>query len=364
MKSLHQALAAIVEGCTECGSCAQQCAFLQRFGLPSSLAAQFRKAKLEPEVVYSCSLCSLCDVACPENLQPSALFWLMRCLLVAEGRAPLGQHRRILAYEKWGLSRWFRQAVLPEGTDKVFFPGCALAGTRPRQVEWLYGLLREMDENIGIVLNCCAKPSHDLGRTAFFDDALGYILGLFKERGIRAIITACPSCHQIFNRYGEDFEITSVYEMLASAPLIAALGSEEEVTVHDPCATRQDESVQRSVRQVWANMGGTITEMRHRQKRTFCCGEGGSACFVASDLTDQWAERRASETGGKRVLTYCAGCVQFLSSRMATVHLIDLLYDAEAALAGQLKPARTPLTYINRLRLKYRLRRDLGRDEL
>ena len=287
----------------------------------------------------------------------------MRCLLVADGKGPLRQHRRILAYEKWGLSRWFRLEVLPEDADKVFFPGCALAGTRPHQVEWLYGLLQETDENIGIVLNCCAKPSHDLGRTAFFDEAFGSMSGRFKERGIRTIITACPSCHQIFSRYGADFEVTSIYEMLASSPVIAALGSGAMVTVHDPCATRLDESVQRSVRQVWANMGGTITEMRHHQKRTFCCGEGGSACFVEPDLTGQWAERRAREAGIKKVLTYCAGCVQFLSSRMTTVHLLDLLYDAESALAGQLTPARTPLTYINRLRLKYRLRRGPSRDE-
>lgn len=360
MKSLDQALAATIEDCTECGSCVRHCAFLQRFGTPSSLANQYRSGTLESAAVYSCSLCRLCDVACPEGLQPSALFWLMRCQLVERGKAPLKQHRRILAYEKWGLSRWFRLTVLPEGTDKVFFPGCALAGTRPHLVEWLYGLLREIGDNIGIALNCCAKPSHDLGRTVYFDNVFGPLLETFRKSGVRKIVTACPSCHQIFSRYGTDFELTSVYEVLASSPVAPRLGTPETLTIHDPCATRFDESVQQSVRNLAASMGGTITEMRHRQKRTFCCGEGGSACFVAPDLTSEWARRRAKQTDNKKVLTYCAGCVQFLSKRMDTVHLLDLLYDPDSALAGRLKPATTPLTYINRMRLKHRLQQGNG----
>ena len=104
-------------------------------------------------------------------------------------------------------------------------------------------------------------------------------------------------------------------------------------------------------------VGCAITEMKNQQKRTLCCGEGGSASFVAPEITGQWAEKREQQAEGKPVITYCAGCVHFFSGRFQTIHIVDLLLEPERALAGQTKISRSPWTYLNRLKLKLQLRR-------
>ncbi|MEJ2136643.1 MAG: (Fe-S)-binding protein [Desulfofustis sp.] len=352
---LERALATIIDDCTECGGCVRQCAFLRRYGNPLQLATQYREGTLSPEVIYSCSLCRLCDVHCPEALNISEMLWLLRCRLVEEGRGPLKQHRRILNYEKIGLSSLFQFTGIPDKCDTVFYPGCALVGTRPTQVQKLSTLLKQKIDHLGIVLNCCAKPSYDLGRKQFFDRVFSAQLGAFKERGISTVITACPSCHQIFSRYAKGMEVKSVYQILDDPTSVEKISTGRELCIHDPCSTRFDTEVHQSVRSIVEGLGLAAGSMKHQRKRTLCCGEGGSASFVAPEITDQWAEQRAEQAGGRPVLTYCAGCVHFLSGKMTTIHLVDVMLDPEAALAGKAPASRWPFTYLNRLLLKHKL---------
>ena len=74
------------------------------------------------------------------------------------------------------------------------------------------------------------------------------------------------------------------------------------------------------------------------------------------------SKKRKSESGATPVLTYCTGCVQFMSERISTTHILELLLRENHT--GQAKTAvvKAPLTYLNRLLLKYRLRRG-GRRE-
>ncbi len=334
---LEEELQQLVEACTECGSCVAQCAYLQRFGNPLQLARMFQAGSLDVETLYSCSLCKLCDVFCPESLCPSYVFWLMRCGMVAQGRAPLRSHRKIVSYEKYGLSKLFSHWAIPAGCTTVFFPGCALAGTRPQQTLELFGLLRQEIPELGMVLGCCAKPSHDLGRLAFFQDAFSTLTDRLKAQGITKVLTACPSCHQMFSQYGARVQSKTVYEILEDVIAATDTGQGTALAIHDPCATRFDDGIHRSVRSMVAKLGFSAVEMKHRGKRALCCGEGGSACYVAADITERWSDKRKVEAAGTRVLTYCAGCVSFLGSKLPTAHIIDLLLDPARTLAGKRK---------------------------
>ena len=355
--TLDTALATIIDDCTECGGCVRQCAFLRRYGNPLQQATRYKQGALAPEVIYSCSLCKLCDVHCPEALSISDMFWRMRCRLVEEGKGPLKQHRRILTYEKWGLSRLLRSSAIPEDADTIFYPGCAMAGTRPQQTQRLYEILKKTIPNLGIALNCCAKPSHDLGRKTFFNSVFMPQIDDLKQRGISTIVTVCPSCHQIFSKYAEGFEVKTVYQILDSPVAAPKLDSDLEVCVHDPCSTRFESDVHRGVRDSVEKLGLAVGTMKHQKKRTLCCGEGGSASFVAPEITEQWAEMRREQAAGRPVITSCAGCVQYLSPQMDIVHLVDLLLEPPKALAGEVSISRSPFTYINRLMLKYNVTR-------
>ena len=52
------------------------------------------------------------------------------------------------------------------------------------------------------------------------------------------------------------------------------------------------------------------------------------------------------------MVAYCAGCVNLLNSITPTSHILDFVFEPEAAVAGRVKISKAPFTYLNRLRLK------------
>jgi hypothetical protein len=106
-------------------------------------------------------------------------------------------------------------------------------------------------------------------------------------------------------------------------------------------------------------MGLRTAEMQHSGKRTVCCGEGGMAAYAKPEFAASWSGVRAREHGDRQVVTYCAGCTAYLKRVVPIIHIADLLFQPEAALGGNLKVARAPITYLNRLLFKRRLKREL-----
>jgi uncharacterized membrane protein YdjX (TVP38/TMEM64 family) len=73
---------------------------------------------------------------------------------------------------------------------------------------------------------------------------------------------------------------------------------------------------------------------------------------VAPELATTWGDLRHKEAGRRRLLTCCAGCASFLNRKIPTDHILDAIVHPEAVAAGKRKATKSPLTYLNRLRLK------------
>jgi uncharacterized membrane protein YdjX (TVP38/TMEM64 family)/ferredoxin len=353
---LQGLLASVVAGCTKCGICVTECAFLRRYGTPKAIADSFvasDSASLSRP--FECSLCGLCTAICPERLDLENLFLEMRREAVERGFGHFPEYAPLLNYERLGTSRRFTLYRLPSGCTTIFFPGCALSGTRPEGVSTVFSLLQKADPAMGIVFDCCLKPSHSLGReryaTAMFAEMRDYLLA----QGVKEVLVGCPNCQVMFESFGQGLAVRTVYEFLeeSALPLEKATGT---VTVHDPCVIRNAEPVHRAVRTLLQRQGLTVAEMPHSGKTTLCCGLGGGVKLLAPDLAEEVAARRKDEAQGRRIITYCAGCVQALAPHTPTSHLLDLLFAPEQTLAGKKKGTAAPFTYLNRLRLKKRFK--------
>jgi Fe-S oxidoreductase len=352
----------IGELCSECGACRKTCSFLDQYGAPKSIATHFDfSTSASQAIAYECSLCGLCKAICPEKLDPARLFLEIRRRCVENGNLDESAYRSILGYEKRGASPLFSWYGLPEGCDTIFFPGCTLPGTRPGVTTDLYRQMQQIIPTVGLVLDCCAKPSHDLGRTDYFHRLFGEMRSYLIDQGIRSVLTACPNCTNIFRQYGHGLTVRTVYEILhangSKGNAVPATG--DAVTVHDPCALRNDPPTQQAVRALLVDRGYTLVEMEHRGKLTLCCGEGGMVGAVNPKRARRWADIRRKEAGDQRLVTYCAGCTGYLNRVIPTVHIADLLYRPEAALSGNLKISRAPLTYWHRLGLKRRMKQEI-----
>jgi len=348
------------EKCIKCKLCQKECAFLRKYGKPKDIADLYDPTdKLYQGMPFECSLCQLCAAVCPVEINPAQMFLEMRRETVRSGKGDYPEHSRILGYEKRGTSRKYTFYSLPQGCDTIFFPGCALAGTRPDKVINFFDHLRKYIPHLGIVLDCCTLPSHDLGRTDYFhemfDEMKGYLLG----RGIRHVIVACPSCYKVFKQYGGEISVKSVYELMVQNALPDTKKIEGTVTIHDSCALRFETPVHNAIRDLVTAKGLTIEEMPHHGTKTFCCGEGGSVGFISRDLAKNWGLLRNKEADRKKVRAYCAGCTNILNPLTPTSHIIDLIYEPEATMSGNVKVSKPPFTYLNRLSLKNHFKKTL-----
>lgn len=358
--SLSHQLAAIESHCSECGACVRNCAFLSHYGTPKAIVANydFTDAKAQ-SMAYECSLCGLCTAVCPDKLDPGKLFLDLRRAFVTNGWFNESTYSKILSYEKVGRSRLFSWQGIPNDCDTVFFPGCNLPGSRMVTTLRLFEHLQRTIPKIGMVLNCCSKPSHDLGRQEYFFAAFGALRQSLQRQGVQRVLVACPNCYKIFQQYGEGLEVQTVYEVLeveqVAVPMEKAWNA---VSVHDPCSMRDANAVQQSVRRLVDGLGLDQVEMKHRGRYTICCGEGGTVNAVRPSFAKGWANMRARESRGRPVVTYCAGCCSFLERIMPTSHLADLLFLPDSARPGQKSATRAPFTYLQRLRLKRRLQKE------
>lgn len=353
---LHQQLAEHRDQCNDCGACRRYCAFLQRYGTPGAIARAYPHQPAE--LPFQCSLCGLCNAMCPAKLDIKALFLEMRRAAVAADPGQLKRFRGLRSYESLGTSRLFSCYALPENCKSVFFPGCALPGSRP-QLTWnLYRHLQQQIPQLGLVLDCCTKPSHDLGDQPRFSEKFGQLCTTLHQRGIGRVLTACPNCYQVFKMYAPHLEVLTVYEQLdqCGAPRHDRL--EGRVTLHDPCVNRFEPHIHQAARSLLDSSGLHCEEMPNHGRHAFCCGEGGCVMAVAPDLANQWRQQRVRQSQQRLIATYCAGCVEFLQPMTPTVHLLDLLFDPQTTLDGKTASAGSLKRYLNRLWLKNRLKKE------
>ena len=339
--------------CTECGLCEKECSFLRTYRTPKTIAERYDPGdKVWQDIPFECSVCGLCAAICPAGVDPRRMFLEMRREAVRRGCGDYPEHSVIIGYQRRGTSRRYTWYAFPRGCDTVFFPGCTLPGTRPERTKEVFNRLRQNIPDLGIVLDCCAKPSHDLGRENSFRSAFDEMKTYLSENGIRNVLVACPNCYRIFKEYGKEFSTVTVYEVLAKSAPSTSGNNLGPVTIHDPCAVRFDKSIHDAVRSLVAGKGLTVEEMPHHGEKTLCCGEGGSVGFFSPELAKNWRTLRNDEAGGRPIITYCAGCTDFLGKAAPAAHILDVLFDPEAAISGKVKVSRAPSTYWNRLRLK------------
>lgn len=355
------ALTRMQEDCTNCGACKSQCGFLKEYGTPSEMLDTYDFRHPDHQLkAFECSLCNLCKAVCPEKLDPGHLYFLARKEAVSVDRVDLSKYKGLLAYEKKGNSPLFSWYGLPEGCETIFFPGCTLPGTRSRTTWQMFTHLQKIIPSLGVVLDCCNKISHDLGRQDHFESMFTHLHDFLKKHHIQKVLVACPNCYKMFNAYGDGITVETVWEIMDRHALPEAAHGQGELLVHDPCPLRQEDDIQNAVRSLVSRMGMAVEKIRSQKKRTLCCGEGGSVGCVRPDLAQTWGATRQQQAGGRTLVTYCAGCAGFLGRLTPTIHLADLIFDTSKTLSGRFKIARAPFTYLHRIRLKNRFKKQLA----
>jgi len=335
------------------------CRFLAESGSPVSLAMQGLSSDKDADTLairsYDCSVCGLCSAVCPVAATPERMFKEFRNHAQANGLFKLQRYSPLLKYERLGRHFPFKGEFIPASCKTVFFPGCTLPAMHPEATTMTYKILKRLDPKLGLVFNCCSKPSKMLGLNDKYEEQLSSLVQRLERKGVGRILTDCPNCYMTFKEFNTKLEIVSVYQALKSSGFAPVIPAIKEVTVHDPCVTRYETEMHKHVRALIKSTGVRVIEMKHSRTKTLCCGEGGATQFYNKGYAKNWSRKRIGEARrtGVPIVTYCAGCVNFLGGKYPTIHVLDLLTVKRKNIP---KPATFPFNYLNRLILRFSIR--------
>jgi Fe-S oxidoreductase len=350
----------VLENCSECGLCMEDCDFLSKAGKsPKELALTYMKNgfKEEPQVPYSCNICGLCQSKCPYGLDTGKMLFEARQEMVRHGIGPLKQHEPLQKAQQLYISEAVKASIpsTDQKTKRVFFPGCALSAYSPALVIKTYEHLAKKLPGTGIMLGCCVGPAHLIGDMKTSGDITDNVAAEAKRLGATEIIAACPFCYKLLKETHPELHPVSLYTVLDEIGIPGRRRSSPGYTIHDPCTTRYEPEIQESVRSILGKAGLGYVETGHCGENTRCCGMGGMAYAVDPGLGKKISKHTIDEAPSD-IVTYCATCRETLAGEGGhVVHLLDLIFNPRWKKASAL-PAKSPrISSDNMRKLKKKL---------
>ncbi|MBP1753297.1 MAG: aldehyde dehydrogenase, iron-sulfur subunit [Geobacteraceae bacterium] len=365
----------------ECMECVKKCLFMERYkGYPKKYAREifnnerilFGSAHQYNVFTNSCSTCGLCETICPNDFSMADLCLEARRTMLDLKIMPPSFHEFALddmAFSNGEPFSLFRHEPGKAESAWLYFPSCQLCGTAPVEVLSSYRYLREtLSGGVGILLHCCGAPAFWAGREDLFKEALDEIRASWEEMGKPRIITACPTCLNIFQEHVPEMMPVSLWDIMLEVGIpdtACAHGTTgNTVGVVDPCATRHNPVQQKSIRRILKTLGIQIEELPLSGEMPECCGYGGLMYNANPALARDVVARRTTASDND-YLAYCAMCRDnFAASGKRVSHLIEHLFPG---VTGGDPAARSWISWserrANRCRVKEWVLRDLGERE-
>jgi Fe-S oxidoreductase len=320
-----------------CRTCAAECLLLHKLDVNGVGLAELKAVSTDFSIPFSCNACDLCAAICTRRLNPGEVMRAWRAEVAGSdsGLPPALGPR--LADQPENLYAAYRRAYpgdvgLPEPSpaETVFFPGCALSAYTPDLALAVFDSLHKRFPRLGWLDGCCDDVLDRLGLEPRYALAQQALAAKVAKRGVRCIVTACPSCHHRLAQSFPELQVISIYQNQADERR-KVNGLPGRVAVHDSCADRFRQELGPAVR-------GLLPEtqkLKHEGKRSLCCGAGGGVNFTNPELADEITHRRWAEveaSGAELLVTYCIRCAVQLSQfgpDNQVVHILDLIYARE-----------------------------------
>jgi len=301
-----------------------------------SLIGEHREGTISEETLWACTSCGACMEVCPVFIEQMPKILQMRRSLVEEqAKFPEELLNLFENMEQrsnpWGIApaertKWTAELdVKPftEETEYLFFVGCAGAfDSRNKQVTTaLAQVLDAAGVSWGILgrdEKCCGDSLRRLGNEYVFDRMAQENVKMFKERGVKKIITQCPHCFSTlkndYRQYGLEVEVLHHSELIDrlikdGRLKIGAVAKAGNVVFHDSCYLGRHNDVYDAPRAVaTAATGKAPAEMERSRNNAFCCGAGGGRMWMEENTGTRINLERVREALREKPDTVCVSC--------------------------------------------------------
>jgi uncharacterized membrane protein YdjX (TVP38/TMEM64 family)/Fe-S oxidoreductase len=281
------------------------------------------------EAAFHCTACGRCDRVCPWGLSPSAAFSAVKQRLIRQdGLAPAVRKALDGARRFAKVGHGFPFSYY-ESAGTVFWPGCGLAAHQPGVVRRVSEILnRRLRKPVGLVLDCCFAPVHELGDAETALAALREIGERLRKSGVRRVVTGCLNCQKLLSAHLSEIEVLFVLEMLP--PELFEKREMESFYLHHPCPTSFREDIRGRARAA-AGSGPPSLLGISEESDAHCCGNGGGLSVLDTALANRFLDRIMREADDRMIVTYCTGCQNcFLKGGRKAIHLLECLPGARA----------------------------------
>jgi Fe-S oxidoreductase len=230
-----------------------------------------------------------------------------------------------------------------DGQEYLFYIGCVGSyDERAKKIARAVGnILIQAGVSIGILGNreiCDGNEIKTLGEMGLFQSLSEQNTALFKELGIKKIITLDPHAFNAFKQDypGLDGEIEIYHYTQTLAPLIQSKKIplkeyKATITYHDPCYLGRHNGEYEAPRKILESIPGVeLIEMDQNRENAFCCGGGGGNFFTdilggGDDSPSRIRIRQALNTGAQIIAVACPQCAKMLDDAVKIEELEDKL---------------------------------------
>jgi len=312
---------------------------------------------IDKDAIWSCVTCGACMDQCPVFIEHVPKTVKMRRHLVQmESDFPEELLNLFENMEQrsnpWGIApsertKWCSTMDVKEfkegETEYLLFVGCAGAfDSRSKQVTVaLATLLDKAGVSWGILGKdelCCGDSARRLGNEYVFEQMALQNVEMFKERGVKKIITQCPHCFTTlandYKQYGIELDVvhhSKVIDELVKSGKLEMKGSmkDKKITVHDSCYLGRHNGVYEEPREIIKSATGQAAlEMSSTRDKSFCCGAGGGRMWLEEDLGSRMNTMRvqqAVDTDADIICTSCPYCMTMMQDGVKDIDAEDKL---------------------------------------
>jgi len=224
------------------------------------------------------------------------------------------------------------------GGNVLYYPGCLTKFAA-----------KELEENYKKILNkigidfimlkdfevCCGKPVLNAGHEKEAKELAEKNFKLFKERGVKKIITNCPACFHMFKtNYPKlipnwDIKVEHITQTISDAIKKGKINPKKlntNITYHDPCHLGRYEGIYDEPREI-IKKSGNLKEMKLSKNYSFCCGGGSGVKSNYPELANSIAKERvkmAKKTKAKLLCTSCPMCYLHLKENSGGLEVKEI----------------------------------------
>ncbi len=287
----------------------------------------FRSIDKYRDPIFLCTACNRCGLAdqrralknsfVEHGAEPESLTSIRRSL--SEYGNPYGSTKPRFA---------FLSEPTVRGSSTALFVGCTSCYRVPELAASALAMLEASHIEFSLIPNesCCGFSLHMMGDVRKAREMAQQNIKMFREMGIKEIITLCPACHLAFETfYAEypefDIQVRHILEVLRPESQISGLS----VTIHDSC------HLEKKVGKIAQE---SFKGCRVQKSKEPCCGAPLLSYNpeVGTEIAQQITEGAISDY----ITTYCPSCYMILS-RVEPERVIDFYTLLRASSADDVK---------------------------